>query len=147
MWPFFYCRYGFRFSGSTSDVLTVACDIIYRDFNRYGTTRALALDISQTFDRVWHASLLHKLKLDCRLDTWPCFFFFQWACSGCGKSLQEYPVNAGVPEGSILTPTLFLLYVNSLPDDVIFDIAVYADDTSDIFRGFWTYWYLQNKCS
>ena len=47
-----------------------------------------------------------------------------------GKSSQEYPVNAGAPQGSICGPTLFLLYINDLPDDVICDIAIYGDDTT-----------------
>ena len=47
-----------------------------------------------------------------------------------GKCSQEYSVNAGVPQGSILGPTIFLLYISGLPDDVICDVAIYADDTS-----------------
>ena len=46
------------------------------------------------------------------------------------KSLQEYPVNAGVPQGSILGPTRFLLNINELPDDFAIDIAIYDDDTT-----------------
>ena len=47
-----------------------------------------------------------------------------------GKSSQEHPVNAGIPQGSILGPTLFLLYINDLPDDVICNIAICVDDTT-----------------
>ena len=47
-----------------------------------------------------------------------------------GKSSQEYAVNAGVLQGSIVGSTLFLLYINYLSDDVICNIAFYADDTS-----------------
>ena len=50
------------------------------------------------------------------------------------KSLQEYPINAGVSQGSIPDPTLFLLYINDLPDDVICNIFIYADNTSLYFR-------------
>ena len=47
-----------------------------------------------------------------------------------GKSSQEYPVNGGVPQGFILGPTLYLLYINDLPDNVICDIAIYTDDNT-----------------
>ena len=46
-----------------------------------------------------------------------------------GTSSQECSVNAGDTQGSILGQTLFLLCIN-LPDDVIFQIAIYADDTT-----------------
>ena len=55
-------KYGFRSSRSTTDLLTVASNRIARGFNRSGATRAVALDIFNLFDRVWHTGLLHKHK-------------------------------------------------------------------------------------
>ena len=43
-----------------------------------------------------------------------------------GKSSQEYLLNAGVPQENILEPTLLLLYINDLPDDVICNVAIYC---------------------
>ena len=62
MWPFSDFRYGFRSSQSTADLLTVVSDRTARAFIRSGTTRAVALDISRAFDRVWHAGLLDKIN-------------------------------------------------------------------------------------
>ena len=55
-------QYGYRSSRSTTDLLTIVSDRTARAFNRSGVTRAVALDISKAFDRVWHACLLYKLK-------------------------------------------------------------------------------------
>ena len=95
----------------------------------------MALDISKAFDRVWHAGLLHQLKS--YGISGQIFGFISSFLSNRrfrvvlhGKASQEYPLNARVPQGSILGPTLFLLYINDLPDDVICDIAIYADNTT-----------------
>ena len=55
-------RYHFRSSQSFADLFTVVSDRIAKTFNRSGATRAVALDISKAFDRVWHAGVFHKLK-------------------------------------------------------------------------------------
>ena len=47
-----------------------------------------------------------------------------------GTSAKEYPVNVGLPQGSILGCILFLLYINGLPDNVIHNIPIFAYDTT-----------------
>ena len=62
MWPLSDFHYGFRSSQSTEDLVTVVSDRITRAFNASGATRAVALDMSKAFDRVWHVGLLDKVK-------------------------------------------------------------------------------------
>ena len=131
---FFDLQYGFRSSQSTAELLRVVSDRIARAFNMLGATWAVALDISKAFDMVWHADLLHKRKSygisDQIFGLISYFLSNRWLSMVLdGISSQEYPINAGVPQGSVLRPTLFLLYINGLPDDVSYNTAIYADDT------------------
>ena len=106
-----------------------------RDFNKSGATRAVALDISKAFDRVWHAGLLHK-RMSCGISGQIFRLFSSFPSNRRlrvvldGKSSQKYPVDAGVPQGSIIGLTLSLLHINDLPDHVICNIVTYADDAT-----------------
>ena len=128
-------QYGFRSSRSTADLLTVVSNRTARAFNKSGATRAVALDISKAFDRVWHAGLLHKLKSYGILgQIFGLIFSFlvnrRLRVVLDGKCSEEYLVNTGVSQGSILGPTLFLLYINDFAEDVICNITIYADYSS-----------------
>ena len=87
------------------------------------------------FDRIWQAGLLQKLKsygISGQIFGLISSFLSnrQPQVILDGESSQEYLVNAGVPQGSILGPTVFLLYINDLPDDAICNIAICGDDTT-----------------
>ena len=95
----------------------------------------MALDISKAFDRFlvcWSSSQLRSYGMSGQIFDLISSFLSNRQLRAIldGNSSQKYPVNAGAPQGSILGPTLFLLYINDLPDDVICDIAIYADDTT-----------------
>ena len=97
--------------------------------------RVIFCDISKAFDRVWHKGLLFKLKqagISGNLLNW-----FENYLNGRsqrvvlnGSYSNWLPIGAGVPQGSILGPLLFILFINDIVTDVKAEIKLFADDTS-----------------
>ena len=95
---------------------------------------AVYLDFKKAFDSVPHQRLLHKLEtngITGKLKGWIALFLSdrhqQVVVRGC-SSLWA-PVTSGVPQGSILGPTLFIIFINNLSDSVLSSIKIFMDDT------------------
>ena len=128
-------QFGFRHQRSSADLLALLTEHISQVLDKRGESRSVALDISKAFDRVWHAGLLHKLssygiqeKFLSLIASFLSNRSMSVVVNGCRS--QTCSVNAGVPQGSILGPTLFLLYINDLPENVLSKIVLYADDAT-----------------
>ena len=137
-------QYGFRAARSTADHLTVITERFYCALDQCGKARAL--DISKTFDKVWHAGLLHKLKLYGIYGR--IFRITESFLHGCkikvildGQHSSTYSITSGVPQSSILGPILFLIFINDLPDNIISELPIIADDTS-LYSSEWKIWFV-----
>ena len=123
-------------------LLAITHDIFLSfDSNPSLETRGVFLDISKAFDRVWHDGLLFKLKqngvsgnllgliksfhsdrvqrvtLNGKISDWKCIL-------------------AGVPQGSILGPLFFLVYINNLANDLKLNVTLFTDDISLFYSSF-----------
>ena len=93
----------------------------------------IILDFSKAFDKVNHLKLLYKLQLhgiQGKTLGWIASFLIGRTQCGVldGDSSTELPVSSGVPQGSVLGPILFLLYINDLPDNIQSNVRLFADD-------------------
>ena len=126
---------GFRPGDSTVNQLVYLVHRIYAAFEQGKEVRMVYLDISKAFDKVWHKGLLYKLEAIGVRDP-----LLSWFCSYLsdrkqrvvidGQSSDWIGTNSGVPQGSVLGPLLFLIYINDIADNVQSDCLLYADDTS-----------------
>ncbi len=118
---------------STGDLLTYVTHLWQKAIELRGETRTIALDISKAFDKVWHENLLNKLKamgLSPKLCTWFESYLKDRSIYVAldGQNSNSYQINAGVPQGAILSPTLFLIYINDLIDKTVNPLYCFADD-------------------
>ena len=126
---------GFQPKDSTVNQLVYIYNTIISNLDIGKDIRFIFCDISKAFDRVWHTGLLYKLRkigIDGNLLSWVTDYlddrkqkvFLDGFSSGWDR------IDAGVPQGSVLDPFLFLIYINDIVDDLDYNIKLFADDTS-----------------
>ncbi len=128
-------QYGFRKMWSTGDLLDFLTESWSSSLRDFGESFAVALDISKAFDRVWHKSLLFKP---------PSYGFYLFLCTFIlsflsdrsistvvdGHCSSSKPINSGVPQESVLSPTLFLLFIYDLLNLTQCPIHSFADGST-----------------
>ena len=126
---------GFTPGDSPVNQLTYLCNTFCQALDSGKEVRVVFCDNSIAFDRVWHAGLIHKLRAAgisgqilkwfvCYLENRRPRLILLEAESGWNH------IHAGVPQGSILGPLLFLLYINDIVNEIGSNIRLFADDTS-----------------
>ena len=126
---------GFSPGDSTTNQLLFLYNSFMRAVDEGKEVRVVFCDISKAFDRVWHRGLIQKLK-----GAGVAGDLLEWFSNYlkdrkqrvviAGSNSGWLDITAGVPQGSILGPLLFLVYINDITSNISSNIRLFADDTS-----------------
>jgi retron-type reverse transcriptase len=126
-------QFGFRRGHSTTQQLVRVVNSLVDNHNVNLCSVAVLLDVSKAFDKVWHEGLLFKLS-ESPIPTAAVHLLksylqgrtFQTTVEGKLSTVRQ--VEAGVPQGSVLGPVLYLIYTNDMPTIPGVTLSLYADD-------------------
>ena len=126
---------GFRKGDSTVLQLLDIVNTLYNSFDNDEEVLGVFLDMSKAFDKVWHKGLIYKLEragVRGNLLNWLKSYLSGRTMRVVieGQYSEWKNIEAGVPQGSILGPLLFLIYINDIADEIESDPHTYADDTN-----------------
>ena len=131
----FPLQHGFRKGRSCETQLIEFTDDITKNMENGKQTDVLIMDFSKAFDKVSHSLLLHKLDhygIRGKTNRWIQAFLTGRSQSVVvveGQKSQSVDVESGVPQGSVLGPSLFLFYINDIPTGIDSTVRLFADDT------------------
>ena len=127
----------FRPNDSCVNQLLSIAHNLYKGFDAYQTleTRGMCLDMSKALDKVWNQGLIFKLRSvgvpNSLLNLTETFLSYRFQRILLNGQISKWlPVKADVPQGYILGPPFFLIYINDLSDDLVSTVKPFADDTS-----------------
>ena len=128
-----HSQHGFRAKRSCESQLITTIHHIFSSVESTKQVDAVVLDFAKAFDTVPHKRLLHHLKhlgIQDSLLSWMSSFLTEREQTVVvqGSSSKPVHVSSGVPQGTVLGPLLFLIYINNLPDDISSKVCLFADD-------------------